>query len=370
MSANTLPDVAEDLTAEWLDRTLRDTGVLSTGRVTRCEPTRFGEGIGFVSRIFRMAVTYDSPQPDAPHSLVAKLHSKHPQNDRYWSAPGRNVYEKESRFYRTTAERVSLRTPRCYLAETDWDQKRSILLFEDLGCIRPGDQVVGCTASEINLIAAELAQFNAAFWESDRLEAIEGLPHFIAGMESLQDRFDVAWPVYVEANRDHLPELILEIGEGLTGGGAIAVRNQLGESPTTLCHGDFRLDNLFFIDSQEPEAAHIAVVDWAGLRRGPGVWDLSHVACFGLDPEIRRASETTFLSTYGQTLSASGITDYTTEAAATDYRLSLLTHLQKLVRSFGFEVVNERHIRLREIQRTRVISALMDHCTPDMIPKT
>jgi len=113
-----IPDQPEEMTPGWLDSVLRAGGVISTSRVLDCDVSVFAEGVGFVSRVFRIGVTYDAREEGAPASLVAKLHSKHPQNDRYWGTPGRNAYEKEQRFYRDIAPTLELKTPGCYLGAT------------------------------------------------------------------------------------------------------------------------------------------------------------------------------------------------------------------------------------------------------------
>lgn len=165
-----------------------------------------------------------------------------------------------------------------------------------------------------------------------------------------------------------MPRKVREIGAGLLGESAISVRSRLDTSPKTLCHGDFRLDNIFFLDSADRGTSEIAVIDWSGLRSGPGLWDISHMVCQGLEPDLRRSCEADFLSAYCQTLAENGVSDYSTDQAWGDYRLSMLTHLQKLARGFAsFDLVNDRHRKLREVLNRRVISAVADHCSPAMI---
>jgi hypothetical protein len=92
------------------------------------------------------------------------------------------------------------------------------------------------------------------------------------------------------------------------------------------------------------------------------------MVCQGLEPDLRRSCEADFLSAYCQTLAENGVSDYSTDQAWGDYRLSMLTHLQKLARGFAsFDLVNDRHRKLREVLNRRVISAVADHCSPAMI---
>jgi hypothetical protein len=171
-----IPDMPEDITPSWLSAALTASGSLSTGSVVGCDMTAIGEGFGNVGRAYRIAITYDTSQSDAPRTIVAKLHSKHPQNDRYWGQPGRNTYEKVQRFYLKIAPNAGIRTPKCYLAVTNWEARRSVSLLEDLGQMRPGDQVAGATAEDAITAATDWARFNARFWENDALDSIDDLP--------------------------------------------------------------------------------------------------------------------------------------------------------------------------------------------------
>lgn len=357
-----LPQDPGDITAAWLDRAIR-TSNPDFPEVTDVRVDPIGEGVGFVGRVCRLSVTYAPAASEAPASLVAKLHSDHPQNVRYWGKRDSNAYLKELQFYRDIAPDVDLRTPICWFGRVDWDAKRAILVFEDLGIHRPGDQLAGCTAEDTIAVARNLARFNAGWWESDRLDTIYWLPGYTWGIDTLQERFDQVWPVYLEKYADTIPSHVREIGDRMTEGGARAVREVIDGAPQTLCHGDFRLDNLFFVDD-----GTTAVIDWNGLRSGPGIWDLSHFVYQGLDPDVRRSCEDDVLNAYCDTLADLGI-DYPKDRAWHDYRLTLLTHLQKLARGFAsFELVNERHRRLRDTVSRRAISTIADHCEPEMVP--
>jgi hypothetical protein len=360
-----IPAGPDEITSQWLRTVLGSVDVGLDCEAKSCSVERIGQGIGFICRIYRVTLTYGHSSPDVPQSVVVKLNSDDPQFDRYWAQPGRSAYEKEARFYREIAATADLRTPCYYYDATDWDARRSVLVMEDLSWTRAGNQVDGYSADDAIVAARDWARFNAGFWNNDRLRSIGDLPGFTSGIESLQRRFDDAWPACAHQFGDTLPASVSAIGSALMKTGAIAVRHKLGESPHTLCHGDLHLDNMFFID--EPDARGIAVIDWNGLRAGPGVWDLAHTMCQGLEPEERRACEHDVLSAYCDTLVACGIDDYNVDRAWRDYRLSALTHLQKLVRGLTMKTNADRHLRLREAIRRRTISAVVDNCNVEMI---
>ena len=209
----------------------------------------------------------------------------------------------------------------------------------------------------------EWAGFNAAFWNNERLREIPDLPGYTTGFDRLQERFDEAWPSYVEEFSDELPEGIAQIGNRIRGEGGKRIRSRLAASPNTLCHGDFRLDNMFFLDGE----SRIAVIDWAGLRAGPGVWDVSHFISQGLEPEVRASCEGELIETYHSALEDHGVRGYSFDQLKTDYRLSMLTHLQKLARGFAsFDIVNERHLQLTKVARRRVTLTVVDNYGEDL----
>ena len=71
------------------------------------------------------------------------------------------------------------------------------------------------------------------------------------------------------------------------------MRTGIAEAPTTVCHGDFRGDNLMFDDRAHP--AHpddeVAVLDWQIAYRGPAVTDVAYFLCQSLTVEERRTHE-------------------------------------------------------------------------------
>ena len=68
------------------------------------------------------------------------------------------------------------------------------------------------------------------------------------------------------------------------------------------------------------------------------------------------------------TLTESGVSDYSLAQARFDYPLSLLSLLQKLARGFAsFDVVNDRHLQLTRAVRRRVTSAVADSYGDDLL---
>ncbi len=72
----------------------------------------------------------------------------------------------------------------------------------------------------------------------------------------------------------------------------------------TICHGDFRLDNMLF-----GADGSFALIDWQMAMRVPGSSDLVYFLVTNLSPEVRRLHEWELIDLYLDTLRAEGVGD-------------------------------------------------------------
>jgi len=70
MARTKLPAGPTELTAGWLTRALRETGVISDASVTGLDHEVIGQGVGVLGQLARFKLTYDNPEEGAPGSLV------------------------------------------------------------------------------------------------------------------------------------------------------------------------------------------------------------------------------------------------------------------------------------------------------------
>ena len=146
-----------ELTPEWLTHALKQSGTIDGGRVTSYDAKIIGEGTGFMGQLAKLSLTYDKPDPGAPASLIAKFPAAAQENRDL--AMFFRFYEREVGFYQHIAERVELRTPRCYFSAFEPSNGDFVLLLEDMAPAVVGDQVVGCGAAHVTLAVRELAKF-------------------------------------------------------------------------------------------------------------------------------------------------------------------------------------------------------------------
>ena len=90
------------------------------------------------------------------------------------------------------------------------------------------------------------------------------------------------------------------------------------QSPFSLIHIDYRLDNLLIDERSKP--AKISVVDWQSITLGSPLGDVAYFLGAGLLSEERRRSENDIVRAYHAKLGAAGIEGYPWEQCWNDYR--------------------------------------------------
>jgi thiamine kinase-like enzyme len=134
--------------------------------------------------------------------------------------------------------------------------------------------------------------------------------------------------------------------------------SHLSQPPYTLAHGDYRLDNMFFEQSQ------FALCDWQLVCRARGPYDLAYFTTQSLNVEHRRAWEHDLLARYHAVLRENGVTNYGVDDLNDDYRVATLFCLVYPVIAGGsLTVADDRHLTLCRSIFERCIAAIADlHC--------
>jgi len=112
-----IPAGPHTLSADWLTAALRQSGAVRDANVTSVKSSIIGEGAGFMGQLAKLSLQYDKPEDGAPKALIAKFPAAAQENRDV--AMFFRFYERETGFYREIADRVELRTPRCYFNAFD-----------------------------------------------------------------------------------------------------------------------------------------------------------------------------------------------------------------------------------------------------------
>jgi len=358
-----IPSAVQDVTPEWLTWALRETGIIDKATVTSSDMELI-EGRGVMGQVARVVLRYDHFEEGTPGSLIVKLPSA--DETRRVDVTRMGLYEREIRFYEELAGQIELRTPLRYYSAMDTDAGEYVLLMEDMAPARVGDNVAGCSLAEAELAIRNLARLHATWWESPRLAGLDWLPVFYADPEQAQMRFEESWGPFLKRFHNVMPASMTEVAEKLKSNVAYVV-SSIGESPRTLIHGDFRLDNLFF--SSGKDGAALAAVDWQVVSKSKGVFEVAYFLAWSLQPEQRRAKEMDLLGMYHSMLRDNGVAGYDFDQCLKEYRLLMLFPFIRLVTvGVNSDLSHRRLVRLLRTLTERTVAAITDLKSVDLLP--
>ena len=364
---NSLPENPGALTPEWLTAALQSSGTIDANtRVSACRPRPLGAGAGLMALVSRVELDYAGNAAAAPRSLIAKFPSPSPENRA--AAETYNMYGREVRFYQTLATDTPLPHATSYFAAQAPSGSGFVLLIEDLGDRRIGDQAVGSDLAEARVVIDAMAAFHASsFGRRDDPRFAWVTPHAneaqIAGMEG---GFAFGWPRFTESLADVIPPRVRLWGERV-GPATRNILERLCSGPLVITHGDFRLENMFF--PARPDHPPFAIVDWQSITWSSPGQDLSYYLTQSVQLEVRRAHEAELLERYFQGLQRHGVHDYTREQLRHDYRLATLYLLDfAVVIAATLDLSNERGAAIARALSERACAALDDLECQELLP--
>jgi hypothetical protein len=368
-----IPDRTEDASAPFLTAALREGGVLDAGsQVAEVEHEAIGVGVGIVGQLARLRLRYEGTARGAPGSVVLKMPSQYPENraigDHF------NFYEREGRFYQQIGDKLGVRTPACYWNHVDADSGSFALLLEDLGSRTTISQIAGMSAARAADALRCLAELHGSWWGSPVLDQFRWMPRLddpinLAAGQQYRD----AWPAFADRIDGYLDSRALGLGERIQVAMEELFHRGIDEAPVTVCHGDFRIDNLLFDDEAEcPE--RVAVLDWQITYRGPAVTDVAYLLCQSMEVEERRVEERSLLEGwYAAVASVRGtdgdMPDYPLELAWDHYRRATLGTTVYPVTALGaMDLANERGVELCRAMAVRSFAAVVDLDAEELLP--
>jgi thiamine kinase-like enzyme len=338
-----------------------------------------GEGIGFMGAVFRMVLEYPDTQlaKKTEYSVILKIPTQS-GNRVFGEIAG--VYEREVRFYSELQQTLNIRTPIPFLALMDdgddpekmlgvlkfinrlptkvvwWlfllarklprKDRDYALLLEDLSHLRAGNQVNGCSSHDAKMALAGMAKLHAQYWDSDELENIAWVVPLKLTVQLGQAVFLDCLPRYVEANKERLKPKHLELLNWLKDN-AIELLSNYAKLPSTLLHGDFRLDNLFFDDTKN----EIVVCDWQTLTHGPAALDLAYFLSAAMDSETKESEILDLISFYRVQLLSQGI-DIDLKTLEWAYQAGMLIILHRVIPAEYQEMLELKGDRGHQIATT------------------
>ena len=351
-----IPATIQDVTDEWL-------GDVLAAPVIGHSNFQIGQGVGLMGDIFRVSVEYSAAAArridKLPASVVVKLPSSFEDNRQRGVELG--MFEAEVRFYNELAPSETLGLPHIYHAAIDSGTAQFVIVMEDLSALSMVEQSAGMSGAQALSAVTVLASLHARWWDQVQAPQFQWIPTMVGPRIEFVDQFLTSvFPVFADHFGQRLPPGGLDIYQRFLGNYAkinapIALR-----SPWTLAHQDFRVENLLF---GPPESNQVVVIDWQGIGRGPGVYDLGYVLGGSMEPQERRQHELALVRAYHDQLERSGVQGYSFEALWEDYAHShLMGGLAIGILTGGaMDLSNERGTELVATMASRHVQAALDH---------
>ena len=342
-----IPKSIEEVTNTWLSEILR-------GEVWISKRIQIGQGVGIMGDIFRIELSHK--ESGIPHSLVVKLPSSWEENRSQGVALG--MFEAEVKFYRELAQEVTAGLPRIFLAEIESGTSNFVILMEDLSSLAMVNQSQGATVDQALMAVEVLAAVHSVWWDKVSNEQLSWIPDMIGPrIQFVDDLLEQILNPFCDKFGDYLAPEGREMFEAFAGNYLSVNRTLAQRSPWTLAHQDFRVENMLFDENR------VVVLDWQGIGRGPGSYDLAYFLGGSMETELRRANERFIVSHYHAKLVEEGITGYSLDQLWSDYQLG---HLQgglatSMVTGGSMDLSNERGRQLIATMSNRHVTAALDH---------
>lgn len=328
---NAFPAHPGAVTVEWLTDRLREGGALDTGRVSAVtwEPI----GTGQVGDSVRFRLQYEGGE--GPLTLAGKFPAANATSR--GTAASFGLYAKEVGFYRDIAPLLEVRVPRTYAAEVDLTGADFVLLFEDLGPCRQGNQLASCSLEDAREAIRQAAALHAASRERNDILGHEWLTMRAEAVDQVKALYPQAHAIFAQRYSDTLEPELMRVCAELNEASAHWFGREGGDR--CLIHGDFRLDNMLFdiLGGAQP----VAVLDWQTVAIGNGLTDIGYFLGCGIGNSLRQEAESELLDHYCDEMSTRGV-QLEREAVWDDYRLGALHGVSTAVFSAAFVERTER----------------------------
>lgn len=348
-----IPKTLGDVTNEWLSTIM--------GTTVRQQPAmQIGQGVGLMGDIYRLGLEYAGDKPtEAPDSIVVKLPSSFEENREQGVALG--MFEAEVRFYNELGPDATVGLPAVYHAEIETGTADFVIIMEDLSELTMVNQSDGMNGEQALAAVKVLASLHATWWGKVEGGDLDWIPDMTGARIAFVDQYLTQIFDTFKANfAAQLSTECLAVYEKFIGNYGKINQRIASRSPWTLAHQDFRVENVMFGPAGSDQ---VVVIDWQGIGRGPGAYDLGYVLGGSMEPELRRQHETELVEAYHSRLLECGISGYSLAQLWDDYgHAHLMGGLATSILTGGaMDLSNERGNALVATMARRHAIAAVDH---------
>lgn len=340
-----IPTAPEHLTPEWFAARLG-------WQVDSVDTAEIGAGIGVSSAVYR--ATLHGGGDDVPASVVAKLIAIDPAAA--FTSSVLRFYTREVNYYDRLRDQSPVRSPQGYYGEVAADGQSFVLIIGDLAGNRIIDQTTHLSDADADRIVDAVADWHACWWSrtdglcDDGTAVALGDPIYPAMLPGL---FREGWEILNGSERcvpsaplqpigERFPDVVAELLGALSAG------------PTTLLHGDVRVDNIMFSPADEP-----IFMDFQILGVGSPAYDLAYFITQSLDVDAARERE--LFDRWRARLAANGVHAGDLEHLWEHYRIAAAFCLvYPVVAARGMDLDDDRQVALVDVMMDRFARAAVD----------
>ncbi|MDE0054872.1 MAG: phosphotransferase [Gammaproteobacteria bacterium] len=368
-----IPGGGNAITVDWIQQALLAGSAVDVPRIRSVEVESIGTGLGLLADLFRCHLTYGDADgesqgdaagwPRLPESVVVKLPSSELKSRRLCKRF--YLYKRECDYYRSLAPNVPLRTPTLLYGDYEPRTDRFVLVLEDLRAMATADQIVGASAEQAKRAIRGIARLHGHYWNKVDQPELSGarrelspqyrplvqivyLSNLLPTLRHFGEVFSAEMRRFAEAYGPRVAEHMGVLAAG----------------PLTFCHGDYRLDNMFFGEGEE-----FAVIDWQVSAIQSSLYDVAYFLATSVATDIRREVERDALGEYHDIVRTLGAKDLTFEGCWELYRQNIAGRLiTAVITCGGLDLNDERSYELAEISLRRTLTAIEDLEAFELIP--
>ena len=355
-----LPTSSAEITPDWLTARLRESGTIDTSTsVATIERDLMGAGIGFMGEVGRIKVAYSGGS--GPATMICKIPTQDATIRGMLAAA--KVFEREARFYADVAPALDV-VPKALGIASDLEHDDHVLVLQDLGHLRVGDQAKGVDEKDARATMIAAARLHARYWQNADLDRIDWMPMANSeGMKIGREVYQASLPGFLQVFAHAIDPDMVSVMERY-GDNVHQLLDRIAAMPNTVVHFDFRLDNLFFDDS----TGAVWMIDFQTSSKGGGAYDIGYFMSQSVPIDVRRAHEDSLLHTYHDELVRLGVKNYSYEQFFQDYRVGVLYGWIIPVYAVGtLDSSSERAMALWTEVIKRAQSAMRDHSVSDFL---
>ncbi len=362
-----LCDNPEEISAEWMQEALIAGGKFDSPKIEAIEIETMEAVTNALGTLVRCHLTARDDSSPVPGTVIVKLPTTNPGFIKL--AKWLLLHKREYDYYYRLAPHSPMRSPALYYGAYDTRSDRIVLILEDLRPMETIPQVKGVEGEQVRLGVREAAHLHGQFWDAidrpdlsylynsfnSRYTRIMQAAYLVAILPTLE-RFDALFSTQMRT-----------LSEAL--GPRISVHyTSIASGPTTVVHGDYRAENMFFGAEAKD---NFAVIDWQGFGSGCGLYDVAYFLASSVSIDTRRRMEREVLEEYHDIVCRMGARNYTFEDCWRSYRQNMLNAFVPCVLGCGgLDVMSDpRRVELATALLSRAIAAIEDLDADEFLPE-